>query len=274
MDRKKIFISYGNQIYYDSLKRLEKMALETGVFDTVIMYTDKDLPDDIKQHPLMQYSRGGGYWLWKPYFTLKALKEVAGSDDIVIYSDSGNEVFAHREWDEYFEILKTHSAICFKYGDLMKCRTRKELLDAFADTCHNLPERYQIMSGLSLWSHRALPIVEEWYHAMFNHPEWVIDVMPDEMAHQERAFQEHRHDQAVLSCVFFKNQEAYHAKLMWQRCESYHKNGQAVFCARIANTPERKNGRPHKPRRLISRIRSRIRLQFRNLREYIYTRIL
>ena len=34
--------------------------------------------------------RGGGYWIWKPYFILKTLKEKIKYNDYLIYSDSGS----------------------------------------------------------------------------------------------------------------------------------------------------------------------------------------
>lgn len=49
------------------------MAEKTGLFDRIILYTDKDLPQEITNHELMSYKRGGGYWLWKPYIILNAL---------------------------------------------------------------------------------------------------------------------------------------------------------------------------------------------------------
>jgi len=33
--------------------------------------------------------KGNGYWLWKRYFILKALKEKLNRDDYLIYTDAG-----------------------------------------------------------------------------------------------------------------------------------------------------------------------------------------
>ena len=75
---KVIFITYGDEIYRDSRARIRKMAEDTGIFDEILVYTPADLPDEVKNHELMQYKRGGGYWFWKPYVILKTLQEIAG----------------------------------------------------------------------------------------------------------------------------------------------------------------------------------------------------
>ena len=83
---KKYFISYGNELYHNSLIRLKEEAESLNIFDKVIIYTEEDLPEEIKNHELSKYNRGGGYWLWKPYFVWLTLSKVQPGD-IVIYSD-------------------------------------------------------------------------------------------------------------------------------------------------------------------------------------------
>lgn len=55
---KKYFITYGDDAFYLSRNQLAKLAHESGLFDEVIVYTPKDLPDSIKASPLMAYRRG------------------------------------------------------------------------------------------------------------------------------------------------------------------------------------------------------------------------
>lgn len=56
----KIFVTYGNQAYYESLKRIESEVKGTGVFDKILIYTDNDLTSCITNHQLFRYLRGGG----------------------------------------------------------------------------------------------------------------------------------------------------------------------------------------------------------------------
>ena len=67
---KKYFITYGDDAFYLSRKQLAKQAQKSGLFDEVIVYTPKDLPDSIKASPLMAYKRGAviGYGNRMLYF--------------------------------------------------------------------------------------------------------------------------------------------------------------------------------------------------------------
>ena len=85
---KRIFIAYADAALAYSLKRIGRQARRLKVFDEVILYTPADLPENIKVHPLMQYSRGGGYWLWKPWLIQKTLRDHTPGD-VVVYADAG-----------------------------------------------------------------------------------------------------------------------------------------------------------------------------------------
>lgn len=54
------FVTYGNSVYRQSLKRICEEAKESGEFDEVLAFTDTDLPDYITLNELFAYSRGGG----------------------------------------------------------------------------------------------------------------------------------------------------------------------------------------------------------------------
>lgn len=277
MNRKIIFITYGDEIYRESLLRLKKMVEDTAIFDRIITYTPADLPEELKQHELMQYSRGGGYWVWKPYIILKTLTEIATDDDIVVYSDGGNEIFADPLWDKYFDMLNHNGAILFKFWGLMKHWTRRNLLDYYAPTCHNLGEMRQCHGALSLWTRRALPVVQEWYDTMIQHPEFVID--SHDLAQEYSCFKENRHDQSVIACIAYKYEKDYKLKILWEKSEVFHHKGQIAFFARIANTPERKNGRPHITKTILGssllwRMRHQIVITLRDIRQFILRRIL
>lgn len=43
-----------------SLNRIGRQARRLGIFDEVILYTPQDLSEEVRTHPLMQYSRGAG----------------------------------------------------------------------------------------------------------------------------------------------------------------------------------------------------------------------
>ncbi len=267
--RKIILITYGNERFYSSLTQLKKMAEATPFFDKIIVYTDKDLPHNILSHNLLQDTRGGGYWLWKPYIIKKTLEEVAVDDDLVVYSDGGNEIFNDPRWNHYFKIMDSKNALVVKFRELMKYWTRKNLLEHYSHGCRNLKEMYQIASGFSIWNRKALPLVNEWYEVMYTHPEFVRDVPPEQIQNEAPYFREHRHDQAILSCIAYKYEKEYKIKIMWEESEYFCQKGQALFFARRAGAGG-KNGRPHTPVSFIWRMRHKLVLAARSMRQFLY----
>lgn len=57
---KKIFITYGDDLYKKSLERICNEAKQCGEFDEIIAYTPADIPESIKSNVLFSYKRGGG----------------------------------------------------------------------------------------------------------------------------------------------------------------------------------------------------------------------
>ena len=63
------FITYGNDSYAKSKERLVNEANNIGWFETSRSYGPEDLDEEFvkKFKYILDYKRGGGYWLWKPY---------------------------------------------------------------------------------------------------------------------------------------------------------------------------------------------------------------
>ena len=109
----KILIFYGTEEFQGSLKRLKKEAEILNIFDKIIIYTPDDLPIHIKANPLMNYKKGGGYWIWKPYIIWKTLQDYPNS--IVIYIDAGCTISKSEEWNYYIKVIKENDTILFQY---------------------------------------------------------------------------------------------------------------------------------------------------------------
>lgn len=83
-----IFVTYADREFREAAARLRRRARKMGLFDKVLVYTPKQLPDYILSSPLYKYSRGGGYWCWKPYILHDALSKCE-MGDVIYYADSG-----------------------------------------------------------------------------------------------------------------------------------------------------------------------------------------
>lgn len=82
-------ISFANKLFASSQRFNARAARRFGA-DKVIKYTPKDIEESFKQEnaDIWNNTRGYGYWIWKPYITLKTL-EVAKDGDFIIYMDAG-----------------------------------------------------------------------------------------------------------------------------------------------------------------------------------------
>ena len=85
-----VAISYGNEIYKKCLEFNKKSALEVAKVDEHYSYGPDDIDPDFKEknNYILSGGRGNGYWLWKPYFILKTLKNKLNNGDYLIYSDA------------------------------------------------------------------------------------------------------------------------------------------------------------------------------------------
>ena len=86
-----VAISYGNHLFKKQLLINKKTALEVGKVDKYYSYGPNDIDKDFKQRnkDILSQKRGNGYWLWKPYFILKTLREKLNEGDYLIYTDAG-----------------------------------------------------------------------------------------------------------------------------------------------------------------------------------------
>lgn len=141
---------------------------------------------------ILTRERGAGYWLWKPYFINKALWEI-GEDDILFYSDAGVEVIADlshitNQLEDIFLFgnMYPHDQWCKKEVNLAICQ--KEKLDQ---------KQVQASAIFLRPTEKAKHIVAQWllWAQMPN----MIDDSPGN--DESEYFIEHRHDQAILTCV-------------------------------------------------------------------------
>ena len=90
---KLIFLTFGNEYYYNSLDRIRKEVESFNIFNDILIYNDKNLKEDTTFWEKHKYfiennHRGYGYWIWKSYLTLKTLNNI-NENDIIIYTDAG-----------------------------------------------------------------------------------------------------------------------------------------------------------------------------------------
>lgn len=219
-----ILISYADERYCESLKRLKREAKSLGCFDKIIVYTPKDLPLSIKASPLFAYTKGGGYWLWKPYIIYRTLQKCVYGD-VVYYVDAGCRLNGgSKEWNLYSELIREHDAIFFQYrsdfdyGWARKCSapqndspkikhwTKPLTVDYFRKYFGETSflDYNKIWGGaMVIKKTRDNTIVNEWLNIELFHPELVVDPYGEELSRLPDTFNAHRHDQTILTPLVY-----------------------------------------------------------------------
>ncbi len=171
-------------------------ALQNNVHEVKI-YGPKDI--DAKFYKankvILDTPRGVGYWLWKPYFIDRELKKMKDGD-YLIYCDAGVEIVNNvnhiidRMQGEIFLFGNMWQHLHFCKGDVMK-----------AINCFDSGSQVQASVIAIRNSRFAKSFVNEWL-------KWctvsgMIDDSPSKHPNHPE-FQEHRHDQAVLTTLAYQ----------------------------------------------------------------------
>jgi hypothetical protein len=198
-----VLTNLSNRLYVDSRHRLNASAVKYGI-DKIISYDF----DDIRQTPfylenkgILDQQTGMGYWLWKPFIILEALK-MASDGDIVIYSDCGIEIIA--SLDPLFDLCRAGNPILlFGNGDLPNAMWTKRdcfiLMEADRESVWRAPQ-CDAAFCLFLRSEASLQFVTEWLR--YCRDQRILTDIPNSCGKRNLPeFVEHRRDQSVLSLL-------------------------------------------------------------------------
>jgi len=76
---------------------------------------------------------------------------------------------------------------------------------------------------------RRLPLIDEWLRITLEHPEIIIDPQPEEGKDFPTTYNEHRHDQVLLTALINKYQEQDKILVVAETAES--RQAEAAICA-------------------------------------------
>lgn len=216
---KKIFIAYANENMAYSLKRIGKQARKLNVFDEVILWTPNDLPEYIKQSPLMKYSYGGGFWAWKPCIIYETLQRYEDGT-VVCYVDAGCTLNKGVEWELFFEIMEDYDSLCFHYQKIVPewqkygttstkikhwgKRSLLEFLDEYLGG-DAYREYSKVLGGILFFKNPNNAFVKDWLDIIMHHPEVVFEPTGEECNNQYPYFALHKHEQPVITALSVKH---------------------------------------------------------------------
>jgi hypothetical protein len=202
-------ITYGDNKYSESKKRIYNQAKSLGWFDTITLYSPEDLDEEFKDNfkDILELPRGGGYWIWKPYIIKKHM-DMISDNDILIYIDAGcyiNPAGVER-FKEYIEMLNNREEGCISFQMSQhkeKAWTTKEIFEHFNinNDSDDILETGQIMATIKMFKKNAnaVNIVSAWLNALYRNPLVFTDHYNKN--NQCDGFIDNRHDQSVCSII-------------------------------------------------------------------------
>ncbi len=219
-------VSFGDSQYRKALNRLASQARDSGFFDLVNMKDEKCLSDEFRlRHKkiLNNWTRGYGYWIWKPRVLLDEMLSLRDGD-FVVYADVGCHINANgrARFMEYIEKssqsktgflcfsqssahLKTKNLQVFYPENLNGQWTKGDLLDRYGLRGEiSFTDQPQLCAGILIIkvNELSLEIVREWLDGCEQDYSLISDA--PSKSPNEKGFVENRHDQSVLNCVLHK----------------------------------------------------------------------
>lgn len=234
---RKYFITYGDDKFNEAKNKIIEEANSIDWFDEITDYSDSDVSDDIRETGLMEISRGGGLWSWKPDIIYSHIKKLQDGD-ILIYADSGCTLNKSSEWNLIEKILEEKDIIAQKILQPTYKWTRKEIIDAFICNPTDWRKSPQhcatvIIIKITKFSRQ---FIEEWRQTIINNPNWIKDVSESNRSSQYEGFIENRHDQAIYSALIYKYLHTQKIHRQWERIENYDIiKKQAIRASRLRN---------------------------------------
>lgn len=199
-----IAISYGDYKYTKQLKFNKLTAINIGKVNEYYAYKPEDIDINFKNQneDILSRNRGNGYWLWKPYFILKTLKEKMNDDDYLIYTDSGVLYLDKAEKIVDFMISKNEDMWAIRLRYLEKHFSKR---DAFILLGADFPiytDTYQFMAGIQIYkkSRTSENFLENLLYYSTDKRIITDDPNTQGLSNYD-GFIENRHDQTIFSIL-------------------------------------------------------------------------
>lgn len=198
-------ISYGDAEYASQKDFFKQTALASHFFDEVTVFSPEDIDPAFSAHfeDTLNYRKGGGFWIWKPYFVKRVLESLE-ENDILIYCDAGCMINSKGEkrFKEYIELLKQSETGCISFELPHKEieYTKQEVFDYFKTSAAVIRSN-QLVGGVLLLRKcpHTILLVDKWYGTLYENPLLFTDDKNENIQHKE--FIDHRHDQSIFSVL-------------------------------------------------------------------------
>lgn len=200
-------VSYANSGWKRAQKLNNNSALKVGGFDKIFSFSDEDIDDDFKKKnkKILSYKRGNGYWLWKPYFINKALKELKYGE-YLMYCDSGAYFINNVKYLVDFMNDNNIDFLPFELDYPEKIRTKRDAFIIMNCDKKEYTDSNQFLAGYMMIkkTKKTEKVVKEWLKYAQDYR--IITDSPNELGKPNYdGFIENRHDQTAYSLTLKKN---------------------------------------------------------------------
>jgi hypothetical protein len=206
-------ISFGCDKYKNSIKRLYIEANDSKWFNSITIYTPKDIDFQFKNKhkEIFNYERGYGYWIWKNYFIRKRLNEIR-DNDILLYLDCGCTInkYAKNRFFEYIELINNSNkdVLSFELNLIENNWTIDQIFKIFDISDSNkIYNSKQLIGTIRFFkkTDNSLNLINELYNIIDNNNLLITDKY--NKIQKNKNFKDNRHDQSISS-VFYKYNNA------------------------------------------------------------------
>ena len=203
------FLVYHDGSHKQYLINLIKSVEKYGREFKVIIFKKSNIDNNFVEanKSILDCQRGGGYWLWKPYIINEVLKTV-NQNDIIFYLDSKYQ-FIKKFTKLYSDFMKNNDIMVWKNkpnegGYYMKNWCKMDVI-----TKYGMYNKVFNENAEDCWAgaiivkknENSSRIIQEWLDMCCNYHD--ISDSPSENINSSM-FEEHRHDQSMLSIVLHK----------------------------------------------------------------------
>ncbi|HPY67318.1 MAG TPA: hypothetical protein PLP03_04050 [Bacteroidales bacterium] len=174
-----------------------------GRFNKVKAYTEKDIDKEFyrKNFEILNEKRGGGYWLWKPYFILKTLKDLKPGD-FLFYCDSAC-FFVNKIDFLISSLLESNQDVMVYCLPLLESQwTKPSIKEHLYYLDESFFETNQRLASFILFqkTDHSISFVEEWLE-LCKDPILLTDINVEKDRKRNLSFIDHRHDQSLFSLL-------------------------------------------------------------------------
>jgi len=200
------FITFGNEIYHNSVRRICQEANTLHFFDEIKGFTETDLQNDFlfwNKHGqfILNNKRGYGYWIWKSYLIKQKLEQL-NENDILVYCDAGCQVNPNgvERLNEYVDMLRSnkenYGLLSFQLNYNEEQYTKRAIFDIYE--CSKMLQNMATIVLIKKNNH-SINVIREWYSYCENY-----NLINDFTCNEIPEFIENRHDQSILSVLVNK----------------------------------------------------------------------